>query len=139
MKPVSVGFTLVELLTVIAIIGVLAATVLASLNDARQQGIDARIKTEMDSIVKRAAIENTATLTYDAVCGSNGFTQSPDVATLVTSINGLASSTLTCNSDTDEFAVSVPLGTAHWCVDSLGTRKTIPVALATSPAELACP
>lgn len=130
------GFTLIELLVVIAIIGILASVVLASLSDARDQGIDAKLKSEVDSIAKRAAIDNSKSFTYDTVCGSNGITQSPEIAALIDSINTLASSTMQCNSTTEEFAVSVPIGDIHWCADSLGTKKELPAAITN---ETLCP
>ncbi len=44
------GFTLIELLVVIAIIGLLSSIVLASLNTARQRGMDAQRLSNMQSI-----------------------------------------------------------------------------------------
>jgi type IV pilus assembly protein PilE len=140
-KPSQHGFTLVELLITIAIIGILAMVVLTSLNDARIQGINAKIETEMDAIAKRAEVEHIQSLTYDSVCGSNGISQSPDILRSITSINTFASSTLICNSQTTSYAISVPINTTHWCIDSLGTKKEIPDALddTVGAEEFFCP
>ncbi|MCA9366809.1 type II secretion system protein [Candidatus Kaiserbacteria bacterium] len=133
------GMTIIELLVVIAIIGVLAAVILASLNDARQSGVEAKIKTEVDSIAKRAAIDFSTTGTYHTVCGSGGYTQSTIIADYVTSINTMASSSMVCNSADREFAVSVPVDGGNWCADSEGNRRTIASPLTTSPVETICP
>lgn len=138
MKTYNSAFTLIELLVVIAIIGILAAVILGSLSDARQQGVDAKIQSEIDSIAKRAAIEESRFFTYDTVCGSNGVTQSTVIIDLISSIETLASSTVACNSETKEYAVSVALGTGYLCIDSIGTKMEIPVALTTIPKQLSC-
>ncbi len=135
----KLGFTLIELLIVIAIIGILAALIISSLNDARESGVETKIKMEMSSIAKVGAIEESTLLSYDTVCGSNSATQSAKITDAITAINSFASSTVTCNSDTGAFAVSVAISGGYWCVDSLGTSKVIPNDLITSPAELACP
>lgn len=130
MKLSKKGFTLIELLIVIAIIGILAAIIIASLNDARGQAVDTKIKSEMDSIAKRAAIEESRLLTYDTVCGSNSSTQSDVIVGIIDSIESLASSTVVCNSDSSEYAVSVALGTEYWCVDNTGSKLSRVTALA---------
>lgn len=69
------GFTLLELLIVIAIIGILSATVLVALNSARQKAYDARREADL------AQIERALQLYYDKYgnyleagsgCGSSG-------------------------------------------------------------------
>jgi prepilin-type N-terminal cleavage/methylation domain-containing protein len=135
------NFTLIELLVAIVIIGILASVILASLSDARDQGIETKIKTEMNSIAKRAVIDETSSFNYETVRGSTTINQSPEIAAPETSINSLASSSMACNSDTTEYAISVPIGTIHFCIDSTGTKKEISNALEESPSRNAfnCP
>lgn len=138
MKIDERAFTLIELLIVIAIIGILVAAVIPRLQTARDEGIETKIITELTVVGKRASVEESSALTYDIVCGTNGFTQAASIADQIASIQAFTGETVTCNSRTEDYAVSVPINaTAHWCVDSAGVRKEILSAL--GPAEYACP
>ena len=53
-KKISGGFTLLELLVVVAIVGILTTVVLVSLNSARSKGQDSSIKTQMTSLRTQA-------------------------------------------------------------------------------------
>ncbi len=132
------GFTLIELLVVIAIIGILASVILGTLQDARVAAIDAKIKAEMSSLAKRAAVEESQNFTYDTTCGSNLVTQSPEIINIISSIELVSSSTVVCNSDTYDFAASVALDVDYWCVDSTGAAKVIATPL-TALTDLVCP
>ncbi len=129
------AFTLIELLVVIAIIGILSSVILAALSDAKDQGIAAKVMSEMDSIGKRASIEEQQLLTYNLTCGTGGVPQSVKIAELIVSIEKITTEAVTCNSEAGGYALSVPLSGAHWCVDSTGVRKEILNALT---VEMSC-
>jgi prepilin-type N-terminal cleavage/methylation domain-containing protein len=134
----SKGFTIVELLVVIAIIGILAAVVIGSLNDARVEGVEAKIKSELVLLSKSAKIEESQQLTYDVVCGSNGFSTSTDVLRIITSIERFSPERVVCNSATESYAISAATGSStYWCVDSEGKSKEAGRQL--NEAELSCP
>ena len=133
------GFTIIELLVVIAIIGILASVVLGSLRDARDGGLDAKIKSEMSSLSKRASVEESASFTFDSVCGSNSVTQSPQIISIIAAIEMFSSGPVVCNSDTFAYAASVPLEVDYWCVDSTGDAGVVLTPLSTSTPTYACP
>ena len=133
------GFTLVELIITIAIIGILAGVILTSLNDARIDGIDAKVISEMDAISKRASIEQAQYGTFDIVCGTGAHSTSTQIADIIDSINKLSSTTVVCNSGPGDYAISVGLKDSHWCIDSGGIRAEVSDPLETAPPELSCP
>jgi len=137
------GFTLLELLVVVALIGILASVVLASLSNARAKGADAGVKSNLRNAVGQAEIfynTNTAVLnSYTNVC-TNGVVGSANGIGLhiltaakntglssygINNVPGASTSVATCNSTANAWAAEVPLKTAGqmWCVDSTGKSK----------------
>ena len=130
MKPRG-GFTLIEMLVVVGMIGVLAAAVLTALGPSRQKARDTRIISAVNQI---AALTET---TYDG-------TKYSDPATGVTAVSYTSlTADITANGGTPGKSVAastfVIWGTLasddkkSYCVDSTGARKTtsIPAAGAT--------
>ncbi|MEK7113950.1 MAG: hypothetical protein AAB850_00135, partial [Patescibacteria group bacterium] len=125
------------LLVVIAIIGILSAVVLASLNTARSKGNDAAIQSDLSTIQTQAEIFYGTGNTYTGVCAD---------ATIVKAIAGaeVANGTGTgvvCNviANGTAYAVSSNLSSntgRYWCIDSTGSSSNSTTALA---ALTACP
>ena len=127
-------------MVVIAIIGILASVVLASLNSARNKNADAAIKSELNQARTEAElyyISNNGS--YLAVCDSASDTSNPKgINAMVLSAaktsglvaitaNGTGSiTTATCNASANAWAAEVPLKTVAnsvYCVDSTRAGK----------------
>jgi prepilin-type N-terminal cleavage/methylation domain-containing protein len=138
------GFTLLELLVVVAIIGLLSAVVLAALNSARSKGSDAGVQSNLKNAMAQGEIfYNTNTMainTYTNVCSTTspigGANTVTAFVTAAAKDSGLGSYTTngtgavgsaTCNSTANNWAAEVPLTgkgpNQMWCVDNIGESR----------------
>lgn len=133
------GFTLIELLVVIAIVAILATVLFAALGSARAKGIDASVKSNLNSSRSQAEIfwnTNTAARdSYTSVCTNGSVGGANGIGALVLAAakaSGLGSyainaigttATATCNDSGSAWAAEAPIKTisgSMWCVDSTG-------------------
>jgi len=136
------GFTIIEMLIVIAIIGVLAAIVLINVTGYINKGKDAAVRGNIGTL-----FTNAITF-YNAEGNFNGVIQSDDYENAFEGIDDLeytliesCNNTDDCTSDDDtEWCASVGLkavsDTTNYCVDSTGKKKESETAVCTDGA---CP
>ncbi|OGZ66402.1 MAG: hypothetical protein A3C50_02640 [Candidatus Staskawiczbacteria bacterium RIFCSPHIGHO2_02_FULL_43_16] len=139
------GFTIIELLVVVAIIAVLAAIVLVNVTGYINQGKNAAIKANLATVLTNGAVFYDDNSTYDGFCGSANFT-GPQAAIAATAeaaicfVNDADTAWCSCASlktTGDEGAA------ATFCVDSTGYKKVSEVsadctARCTTPATGGC-
>ncbi len=87
----SQGFTLIELLVVIAIIGILSSVVLSALNNARDKGNVAAVKSQMIEFRKLLELEYSETGSYANLQGGTAWVGS-DVSATTCEAKGFAGS-----------------------------------------------
>lgn len=143
------GFTFIELLVVIGIIGILSSIVLSSLSTARAKAADAKTKAQLAGLRAAADIYFDVNGDYGTDTANSCTDIPPDffedvdsgMATYTDPDNYPEGATLSCHTDEDTYAVSALLlsesGGEAWCVDSTGASKMIPANLVDD--EFECP
>lgn len=114
------GFTLIEMLVVIAVVGILSAAVLASLGPARTKAKDARIISALGQV--RAVAETYYDGDYDGLSTTNP----PQMSQLAADIAANQGSLVVNVSPAPALAYaaySALPGGGYYCVDSLGNSK----------------
>ncbi len=132
------GFTLIELLIVIAIIAILSATILVSLNTARNKGANTAIKKELSSARRAAELFNNENgRSYENVCAEGAVNGVPSIYPIISKIATQysynlnidtytgSSARVTCNDTDAAWGAESPLrGGGFFCVDSIGNATT---------------
>lgn len=130
------GFSLVELLIVITIIGVLSTIVLSNISNSRARAYDSKVKQQLSNFRTGAEIyfTNQEPTTYGptSVSCSNGIFNdvSPENGSpgLYIAAGNLPDLTqVVCGSTGSAYAVKATLysGTDYWCVDNRGASRMI--------------
>ncbi|MCL4400329.1 type II secretion system GspH family protein [Patescibacteria group bacterium] len=111
MQKKQSGFTLIEMLVVIAMIGLLSAVLLVALGPSRKKAQDSRIISDLNQI--RSLMEST----YNP---SNSTYGSPDISNLVTDVSNNGGSVNSATTTNTYRFYSALASNSYYCVDSTG-------------------
>lgn len=121
------GFTLVELLVVVAIIGLLASILIANLNVGRSKAKNNVIKENLYSLKLAAELEYDENDSYEGVCTAGDISGSGNFLRIRNAINGQGGTTRLCNDNGATTpgkwcaeVTSMPYNSEDWCVDYAG-------------------
>jgi len=124
------GFTIIEVLAVVAIIAVLASIIIVRTGTARRKSYDAAIQSGLGEVRNAAELYYNSNVTYQGVCDETNTTLSDEddfgrIKNFVSEYNG-PEGVIGCKNDSTSYAVISSLNTEDcWCVDSEGNAKEI--------------
>lgn len=129
-------FIIIIILVGIAIIGILASVVLASLNSARSKGADASIKANLASLRVQGVLYEDSNKSHTGFCDDSKVIDSLKSASKSASLSQ-SESNYVCNDSSSGWAASISLrGGGYWCVDS---SENIPKAIETElTTQISC-
>lgn len=121
----SSGFTIIELIVVVAVISVLAAIVVFSVTGFMAKGKDAAIKSNLSTALTDSVVFFSANSTYTGLCAdtTSGFRRAYDAAADLSRqercyINSTGTTWCAC-------AMYLSNANKYFCVDSVGTKREI--------------
>jgi|SRR3989344_2137612 len=148
MKKYSQGFTIVELLVVVAIIGVLAAIVMTNVTSYINRGKNAGVKANLSSATTNAALFFQVHGAYQYWDGFMfaGYCNDPSYTRIRNEVNSIIGANPVCANNSNNWCACSTMKTtaaepngSTFCVDSTGYKKvTENGCLVRCPAGAAC-
>ncbi len=121
------GFTIIELIVVIAIIAVLAAIVLVNVTKYINKGKDAAIQGNLASVMSNAAVAIDDNTAMTDICAETTVVDALAAADKAFDGNATANEVTKCNDSDTAWAACGQLKDtdAYFCVDSTGVKKSV--------------
>ncbi len=157
-KIYSRGFTIIELMVVIAVIGLLSAVILSVTNRARTSGAEAAVKANLMTVRSQSEVFAAATSgniflptggstfslntcpVYNA-SGTNMLSIDRTIASAIAEATARGGNGNQCYNSASRWAVAVGISaTSSWCIDSAGNswEKNYTPALAINNLTFVC-
>lgn len=147
------GFSLIELLISISIIGILGSIILSSVSSSRGKGFDSKIKQQLNSFRTASEIYfsehdgsfGPPTSSCGGVTNTTLFNNlqptSGNPGVYITAGNLPDFSTVDCESTDTDYTVKASLysGNEYWCVDGRGNSRLIQETLDVGDSDTVCP
>lgn len=134
------GFTLMELIISLAVIGFLAVIIVGFLSDSRSKGKDATIKNTLANLRSQASIYfNLNNGDYDGICTTSQAVNPKGIQDFVTSLESL-STDVTCDDNSSGWAIEALLNqdSVYACVDDSGEMILTDATSGISPTDPEC-
>ena len=138
------GFTIIEIIVVVAIIAILASIILANVTSYNVKSKDAAAKGNLNSLITAAVKYYSVHNSYDLFFETEGENVNPDVAKIASALEKLGydlENDITLGGNESNWCISLPLRqfseATYYCVDSKGIKTQSVTAMCANDGS--CP